>query len=542
MNNPKRIVLTNDVFTFSIKDFESGKISELYEFHNCLLYLIQPTTYSPGISLATVCLMRNDKVIRDWRARISNLTSTNYVEFKSFHLNSSNLGRQQTNKLNYIYNFGDDQASILDERESYRELLEITGPAIAKKLLLRAHDAPSLHAFKPKSQLYKKITKDSSLNGLITNDSEFYTYISLKLIFEEPMYGRHQLISELKSTLSTTSKGANSSALELTFNFSHSASPIALPINVIIGANGIGKTRALHSIARVMIGERPRKSPPRSGQYLEAPTNPVVVFSHEPQRWHGSGWGRLKHISLSISGSEWRKLPAVTQEISLLEYSDFSLNTLNKILNKVINTASLYLKMVGQKSHNYSLDELSRQPGMCARIDLSAEYKYFDDLGVEHPLSSGQRAMICFCFNVVLHCKQRTVLLIDEPENHLHPRFISILMQTLHSVLLATESVAIIATHSPFVVREVDRSGVLILQESNHNIPLLFRPGLQTLGGDVSLISDFVFEDIDLRKGYQESIDQALLACRTAAARKDILDQFSALGLDAAAYARSLEK
>jgi len=527
MNNPKRINYSNTTLKCRIDDFESGRLMENYSFNNCLLYLTQPTTYSPEITLATVCFVRNDNVIRTWRARIT--------KFRKFNATLAHTSNGEFSTAVKLFEFNAQEASILDDRSAYRELIEIAGPATAKSLLFRAHDAAALHAFKPTSQLYKKLVQDSSLHGLIVNDSEFYTYISLKLIFEEDAIGGHKTISRLQSTLSTISNNQKAQ-LELDFHFHHTATPFALPLNVIIGSNGVGKTRTLQGIARPLFKNYGRYS---KNEYPLS--NPIVVFSHEPQRWRANSVKSFKHVSLSITRSDWGKLPAITQEISLLRERNFSLSTLNNVIKKVLDTRHLYLKKMGNESTGYSLDELANQPEKCERIDISAEYKFIDNHGLEHHLSSGQRALICFCFNVVLHCRPKSILLIDEPENHLHPRFISLLIQTLNSVLLATESVAIVATHSPFIVREIDKSGVLILQVDQQNLPSLFRPSMQTLGGDISLISDFVFEDISVRKGYQESIDESLRACRDPAARKAVLEQFTALGIDAAAYARSLE-
>lgn len=516
----------NTAFKCHLIDLEDGQLLQQNHFNDCLLYVIQPTTYSPKIALARVYFMRDNNIICQWRGRIVDLSNNDYQS-----LSADNAEPRQYNLVNV---FNSLEASILDGRNAYRELLEFVGPATAKAILLSAHDAAALHAFKPNGHLYKRLVKDSYLNGLIANDEEFYTYISLKLIFEMDAVGSQHLISDIEATFPTL-MGGKKAQLTLNFRFSHDASPIALPLNVIIGANGVGKTRALLAIAKSML-ERSTKRAFRHSRY----SNSVIAFSHEAQRWRSIRKSAFKHVPLGITRPDWGKLPAATQEISLLPDNSFSLSTLNNIIKKIIDTRYLYLKMVGQPPKIYSLDQLAKKPEKCARIDLSAEYKYIDAFGLEHPLSSGQRALICFCFNVVLHCRPRSLLLIDEPENHLHPRFISLLMQTLHSVLLATESVAIVATHSPFIVREVDKMGVLILQANEDNLPLLFRPSLQTLGGDVSLISDFVFEDLNVRKGYQESIDQALLACRDTAARESVLQQFAALGLDAAAYARSL--
>lgn len=507
-------------------DYENGLVSKQHHFHNCLIYMLQRDTYDPSITLATACYMRDNTVLGTWHSRITKVTP-------HLHANSPD------SPSNLVKTFGTYDASMLDSRDSYRELLALASPITTKQLLLSAHDASALNAFRANGQLYKKLVSKQSLHGLIVNDEEFYTYISLKLILDANVIG--EPISELHATLLTTGNDVMGT-LGLDFHFSHTSSPLALPINVIIGANGVGKTRALQAVGKELLDKQKIKAATKQPQ-KRGNGNPIIVFTHEVLSWKSLQRRIFKHVPLGITQADWAKLPAITQEISILPEGNFSLATLNKTLGKVVNTSNLYVTRMGSNNTTYSLDELAHDPGKCAHIDLSMNFKFIDELGLEHYLSSGQRALICFCFNLVLHCRPRSVLLVDEPENHLHPRFISLLMQTLHSVLVATESVAIVATHSPFVVREVDKSGVVILQADQQNLPSLFRPGMQTLGGDVSLISDYVFEDLNVRKGYQESIDQALLAGRSDPVTRDrILKQFAALGSDAAAYVRSLER
>ena len=143
---------------------------------------------------------------------------------------------------------------------------------------------------------------------------------------------------------------------------------------------------------------------------------------------------------------------------------------------------------------------------------------------------------------MILNCKRRSLLLIDEPENHLHPQFISLLMQTLSTALQAVESVAILVTHSPYVVREVEKSAVLILDADESGLPVVYRPTLQTLGGDISLISDYVFGDLDLRKGYQEMIDRVMSDSSSSDKKAIAIKSLSGLGGNAVTYLKNVYK
>ncbi|MBF8774033.1 AAA family ATPase [Pseudomonas fulva] len=517
--------IQGQVFKCSREDFDAGLIYRDYDFSDCLIYVLESESFAAGLTLVTVCYVNHNVVVAKWRGRVLNADADLYYTKLSSIRPPSDLKKT-------LRSFSPEEASMLSDRSDYRELLTYSGAGLAKKLLIGANDAGALNAFKSSGQSYKILVGQGRFDTLISNDDEFYTYLSLKLIFDErAIYAAP--ITNLHATLRTESTNFRSS-LDLIFNFSHKPDPIALPVNVIIGANGVGKTRALKAVVS-RLAERRRERHVDGGVVI----NQVIVFSHERQSWKGLR-NTIHYVPLSISNADWGKLPSIIQEVSLLPESEFLLGILNNVVKKICDTRRLLVREIGSREC-CSLDELYRFPEKCRRIDLSQEFKFLGDDGVEHLLSSGQRALIGFCFNVVVRCRSNSVLMIDEPENHLHPRYISLLMQTLHSALMATASVAIIATHSPFVVREVDRSGVLILQADQQGRRSLFRPGMQTLGGDVSLISDFVFEDLDVRKAYQESIDQVLLSSRDPRTREVVLQQLSALGSDAAAYVRSLE-
>ena len=132
------------------------------------------------------------------------------------------------------------------------------------------------------------------------------------------------------------------------------------------------------------------------------------------------------------------------------------------------------------------------------------------------------------------------MVLVDEPENHLHPAFISILMKVFTSTLVATESRAVVVTHSPFVVRELDREAVMILKQNSEGLPELFHPSLQTLGGDVSMIVDHVFQDNLIKKAFERRIDEVLAENKAGGLSIDIRKIEGYLGNDGARYLHGL--
>jgi len=87
------------------------------------------------------------------------------------------------------------------------------------------------------------------------------------------------------------------------------------------------------------------------------------------------------------------------------------------------------------------------------------------------------------------------MVLIDEPETHLHPNYVSDFVRLLDALLVQTGSFAILATHSAYFVRMVPNSQVIILTQERPAFVTATTPRLKTLGADIGAISSFVFGD-----------------------------------------------
>ncbi|RMM54442.1 AAA family ATPase [Pseudomonas corrugata] len=123
-------------------------------------------------------------------------------------------------------------------------------------------------------------------------------------------------------------------------------------------------------------------------------------------------------------------------------------------------------------------------------------------------LSSGQRSMFHFALHFLTLAGYGTLLIIDEPETYLHPNLVSDYMMFLYSILELTSSMAIIATHSAYIVREVPTHCVHILERKGPDASIS-RPYLQTLGANVAEISLAVFGDSTI-DAYHRKISEIL--------------------------------
>jgi energy-coupling factor transporter ATP-binding protein EcfA2 len=131
--------------------------------------------------------------------------------------------------------------------------------------------------------------------------------------------------------------------------------------------------------------------------------------------------------------------------------------------------------------------------------------------GEGYPLSSGEFSFMKFAAQASLHIENGSLLLLDEPETHLHPNFISQFVSLLDGLLEATGSAAIIATHSAYFVREVFREQVTVLSVDSESHVSAQRPKLRTFGADVGAISYFVFGE-DEPSRLAKEVEQRLVA------------------------------
>src|SRR5690606_8000124 len=81
-------------------------------------------------------------------------------------------------------------------------------------------------------------------------------------------------------------------------------------------------------------------------------------------------------------------------------------------------------------------------------------------------MSSGHKIVLLTITRLVSTVEEKTLVLLDEPESHLHPPLLSAFTRALSDLLLSRNGVAIVATHSPVVTQEVPMTCVWILTRS----------------------------------------------------------------------------
>lgn len=113
-------------------------------------------------------------------------------------------------------------------------------------------------------------------------------------------------------------------------------------------------------------------------------------------------------------------------------------------------------------------------------------------------LSSGHKVVLLSTISLIRYCEEGTLVLLDEPEGHLHPPLLSAFIRLLSEVLRRKNGFAIIATHSPVVLQEVPRSCVSIIQQFGQRTAI-DRPVIETFGESVDVLTREIF-GLELRE------------------------------------------
>ncbi|WP_198414483.1 AAA family ATPase [Cryobacterium sp. Sr8] len=107
-------------------------------------------------------------------------------------------------------------------------------------------------------------------------------------------------------------------------------------------------------------------------------------------------------------------------------------------------------------------------------------------------LSSGHKIVLLTITKLVETVEEKSLVLLDEPEAHLHPPLLSAFVRALSDLLVNRNGVAIVATHSPVVLQEVPKSCVWKIGR-NGDDTWVARPKLETFGENVGTLIDEVF-------------------------------------------------
>lgn len=274
-------------------------------------------------------------------------------------------------------------------------------------------------------------------------------------------------------------------------------------VHVLIGANGVGKSRLLREFVAAA------KSTSETATFKNAGVSASAREDDIP-------FVNIVHVAYSAfdqegSGNRETGNGPKVHSVGLVDSDNYRLEQQFALSLKACSRGRRALRWLSAVRLLASADPLL--------ADLSLE-RLFDEepAAMEQRaqqefsgMSSGHKIVVLTVTRLVQLVEERSLVLLDEPETHLHPPLLSALTRAISNLLLDRNGVAIVATHSPVVLQEVPRSCVWVIRRTGNDVRAGRLPSsTETFGESVSRLTSEVFKlDVNMA-GYTGMLRQLL--------------------------------
>jgi AAA domain, putative AbiEii toxin, Type IV TA system len=306
----------------------------------------------------------------------------------------------------------------------------------------------------------------------------------------------------------------------LTFSVIPGSTP-ATNIHAIIGRNSTGKTKLLWNITAILCrGQGDEVETKQSGELrfetdAQVPTEGrfsrlvTVAFSaFDPFRAPREGSISEGNIHYSYIGLKRKSEQGFERGQSIVTKNDQDL--LDEFANSLANCS--YEPRLQRWIDALALLEADpgfRDLSLASLMSIGASDRLPTVSELFQSLSSGHKIVLLTVTRLVELIDERTLVLIDEPESHLHPPLLASFVRVLSMLLMRRNGAAILATHSPVVLQEMPKSCVWVLRRSGDQITAE-RPLIETFGENVGVLTREVFGLETTLSGFHKMISNAV--------------------------------
>lgn len=321
--------------------------------------------------------------------------------------------------------------------------------------------------------------------------------------------------------------------------------PHSLPttnIHVLIGSNGVGKTYHINNMIDALLNDSISNS--KYG-YFSSQTESDEIFANL--------------VSVSFSAFDDRDPPEERNDKSKnINYSYIGLKRIKSdknsapksttiLKNEFIKSLESILKSAKWRRLKSALLILSSDP-IFNQFDFIKVIENYNFSKIEinidkeigdlfRTLSSGHKIVLLTLVRLVDTVEEKSLVLLDEPETHLHPPLLSAFMKALSNLLRQRNAVAIIATHSPVVLQEVPRSCVWKLSRTG-SFSKAERLSIESYGENLGILTREVFGFEVTDSGFHKLVSDAV---NDSYSYEEVFEKFNGeLGLEAQSIIRAL--
>lgn len=291
-------------------------------------------------------------------------------------------------------------------------------------------------------------------------------------------------------------------------------------VHVLIGRNGVGKTRCMRGIAEALLGRQPQDDRP-IGQIIINPDGNANVDGD--QAWTFSGLAMISFSAFDDFDLRPRPKDLIrSKQVGLLQWhADEELGREYSTMKTPADLAEDFRESFGicrqglraarwrAAVGTLEADDLFAEANVASLLDMDDEQWGPTAVSLFKRLSSGHAIVLLTMTRLVEVVDERTLVLLDEPEGHLHPPLLSAFIRALSDLLVKRNGVAIVATHSPVVLQEVPKLCAWKLRRARE-VAVAERPTVETFGENVGILTREVFGFEVTKSGFHDLLNEAV--------------------------------
>ena len=292
-------------------------------------------------------------------------------------------------------------------------------------------------------------------------------------------------------------------------------------VHVIIGRNGVGKSYLLSNMTRALVN--PEHNHDADGLFK-------TVDDFGGNQIEENPFSRLLSVSFSafddfvppsVAIAEGQVADGPYSYVGLRRYTRDErgraiYQTLQPSELAKAFAQSAFLCAVGARLVRWSralntleADPIFQEAQVSSLVDVPRDDFIAEARALFSKLSSGHKIVLLTVTRLVELVEERTLVLMDEPEAHLHPPLLSAFVRALSDLLINRNGVAVVATHSPVILQEVPASCVWKLHRHGA-VSNAERPEIETFGENVGILTREVFSLEVTRSGFHHMLAAAV--------------------------------
>lgn len=266
----------------------------------------------------------------------------------------------------------------------------------------------------------------------------------------------------------------------------------------IIGKNGTGKTHLLNNLVKLFLNEKSTfhvDAEEKDSFFL----NKVLHVSYSP------------FDSLEITEKNnilYEKIGLILDE-NIEKYKSIS-NCLNEDLDRYIRDINVPTNLSYRDFWLEVLNNFSYEEWIIDFICEVDEIDFINDkeelVKIIGRLSSGQKIIMLTITKLILKVREKTLVLIDEPELFLHPSLAKSYIRAIIQIITRMNGICVVATHNPLILQELQTKCIKITTKRKDcfEIKNLADFNINSYGESVTVLNSTVF-GIDIQNtGYYQ--------------------------------------